>query len=237
MPSPAKLRQAVREHRADDIVAILKDAPDLLADRDERGRNLLHLCCGVDVARRNLRPEPSLRTADVLIAAGLDLNQEAFREGTWRATPLWYAIARGRNLKLAEHLLRLGSDPNHCLWAAGYNDDSRAVRLLLKSGADVDPRVEDETPLLAAVKVSHFAPARVLLEHGADPDFQDSAGMSALHYMVKKGSAARHFALLLRHGARGDLANREGQTVAELLSRKRDPALRKVARTLAQRQA
>ena len=233
MASRTKLVEAVRDLRATDVAALLRASPGLLAWRDERGRNLLHVCCGVNAEGRRLAPRDAVRTADVLLAAGLDLNREAFREGTWRATPLWYAIARGRNLPLAKHLLSRGADPNHCLWAAGFNDDVAAIRLLLARGADVDPVAEDETPFLAAVKTSHFGSARVLLEHGADPDFRDSRGMTALHYMLKKSSAPEHFAMLARHGARGDVANGDGATASALLARKRDPRLRRVAEQLA----
>lgn len=232
-PSRTALVQAVLDLRATDVAAMLKVAPALLAYRDERGRNLLHLCCGVDVAKRKLRPQDAIRTADVLLEAGLDLNGEAFREGSWRATPLWYALSRGRNLKLAAHLLERGSDPNHCLWTAAFHDDLAAIRLLLANGAAIDAVAEDETPFLGAVKLSHFEPARLLLEKGANPDFRDSRGMTALHYMIKKGSETRHFAMLARHGARGDLADASGNTASELLARKRDPELRRIAGLLA----
>jgi hypothetical protein len=42
-----------------------------------------------------------------------------------KATPLWHAIAFGRNLPLAKFLLSRGSDPHHCLFAAAYNGDIR----------------------------------------------------------------------------------------------------------------
>lgn len=233
MASGSSLLAAVRDANASVVAALLRESPGLLAWRDERGRNLLHVCCGVNAGGRGIPERRTVRTADVLLAAGLDLNAEAFREGSWRATPLWYAVARGRNRTLAKHLLARGADPNHCLWAAGFNDDVAAIRMLIAHGADVDPVAEDETPFLAAVKTSHFASARVLLEHGADPDFRDSRGMTALHYMLKKGSAPEHLALLARHGARGDIPNAEGKTAAMLLARKRDPNLRRVAAELA----
>jgi ankyrin repeat protein len=159
----------------------------------------------------------------------LDIDEAAFREGSWQATPLWYAVARGENLTLARHLLERGADPNHCLWAAAFREDLPAIRLLVASGAEVDPVTEDETPFLAAVKTSHFRAAKALLELGADVDFQDRHGMTALHYMLRKGSDKRHLQMVVAHGARLDLANREGATAAEIMRRKRDPALRRLA--------
>jgi ankyrin repeat protein len=220
---------SVKGFRWREVEASLAADPKLTAYRDERGRNFLHICCGVDVSEKRIPAAASVRTADVLLSAGIDVNQEAFREGDWKATPLWYAISRGRNLPLAEHLLRRGSDPNHCLWAAAFRDDLAAIALLLEHGAEIDPVAEDETPFLGAVKTSHFRAAEALLERGANVNFQDSQGMTALHYMLKKDSDKRHFRTLLRHGARGDLKNDKGETAAEVMSRKRDPDFKAMA--------
>ena len=70
----------------------------------------------------------------------------------FQATPLWYAVSRGRNVPLAQLLLQGGSTPEFCLWAAAFNDDVEAIDLLIRSGASVDPVAEDETPFLGAIK-------------------------------------------------------------------------------------
>ena len=149
-PQRTQLLESVKRLRWQEVEATLAEHPRLIEYRDERGRNLLHMCCGVNPKARRLPPSASLRTADVLLRAALGVNQEAFREGTWRATLLWYAIARGENLALARHLLERGSDPNHCLWAAAFRGDVAAIALLPDAGAEIDPVVEDETPFLAA---------------------------------------------------------------------------------------
>jgi ankyrin repeat protein len=74
--------------------------------------------------------------------------------------------------------------------------------------------------------------AEALLERGASVNFQDSHGMTALHYMLKKDSDKRHFRMLLRYGVRGDLKNEKGDTLAELMSRKRDPDFKGMANDL-----
>jgi hypothetical protein len=56
--------------------------------------------------------------------------------------------------------------------------------------------------------------------------------MTALHYMLKKDSDKRHFRMLLRYDARGDLKNANGETAAEIMSRKRDPDFKAMAREL-----
>lgn len=233
MASRTRLLQLVRAFQWSEVEGCLEASPELLQFRDEKGRSWLHLCCGVNPRARGLRPTSAVRTADVLLDAGLGVNEAAFREGNWKATPLWYAVARGENLPLARHLLERGSDPNHCLWAAAYNDDVAAIRLLMASGAEIDPVAEDETPFLHAVKTGHFRAAGALLELGADVDFQDGRGMTALHYMLRKGSDERHFRMVVGHGARGDLPDREGTTALESMRRKRAPAFRRLAEQLA----
>jgi hypothetical protein len=233
MASKTRLRELVRGFEWREVKKALASNPDLTRVRDDRGRTWLHVCCSVDAKEKGLSPAASIKTADVLLSAGLDLGEPAFREGEWQATPLWYAVARGRNLPLARHLLERGSDPNHCLWAAAYRDDVNAIRLLVAGGADVDPVMEDETPFLSAVKASHFRAAKALLDLGADVDFQDRSGMTALHYMLRKGSDEKHVRMIAKQGARGDLPNGEGVTAAEIMGRKRAPAFRKLASQLA----
>jgi len=80
-----------------------------------------------------------------------------------------------------------------------------------------------ETPLLHAAKCTRLRPLRRLLQAGADPDFVDTKGMTALHYLLKKGSALALVEALAEHGARGDIRGPDGRTGAEILRRKRDP--------------
>ncbi len=113
------------------VDSALRQEAELLDYRGKRGENYLHICCGIDISKHRLRARDSIRSVDVLIRAGLDINREAFREGQWKATPLWYVIARGKNLELAKHLLKRGASPEYCLWAAAYNDSSAAIRVLV----------------------------------------------------------------------------------------------------------
>jgi len=182
------------------VAPALADNPELLEYRGTKGENLLHVCCGIDIRKRSLRPADSVKMAQVLLDARLDIDQEAFREGEWKATPLWFAIGRGKNLKLADFLLKRGADPEYCMWAAAFNDDAGAIWLLHAAGASIDPKGE-ETPLLFAVKWSRFSAAKALLELGADANAQDGKGKTALHYMRKKRSDPKYVRMFLRHGA------------------------------------
>jgi len=229
MISKTRMLELVKDCRWKEVRDGLASSPALVSFRDERGRNLLHLCCG---AQRKGRPAESIRTAEVLLAAGIDIDGAAFTEGDWQATPLWYAVARGRNLALARFLLERGSTPEHCLWAAGFNDDVPAIRLLVEHGATLDAVAEGQTPFLSAIQNSHFRAADALASLGANVDFQDAHGMTALHYMLKKSSAEAHFRMMLGHGARGDIPDRSGKTATEIMARKRTPGFKRMAETL-----
>lgn len=229
MVAKTRMEALVRRFQWRDAADALEEDPAVLEVRDARGRNWLHICCSVNPEPRKLAVADSIRTADVLLDAGLALNAEAFREGTWKATPLWYAVGRGENLDLARHLLERGSDPNHCLWAASFRSNLEAIRMLVAAGADIDAVAEQETPFLGAVKSSHFDAAEVLLELGANIDFTDPNGMTALHYMLKKHSDERHFRMMMRFHPRGDIPNPDGVTAAAIMARKRSPSFRAMA--------
>src|SRR5262249_30855695 len=159
----------------------------------------------------------------LLIAAGLGIDDAAFTEEAWRATPLWHAIGRGQNLALAEHLLKRGCDPEHSLWAASFNRDHAAVRLLLAHGARIDPDHQDSSPFLGAVSWSRFEEAKLFLALGANPDQKNRAGLTALHMMLKKGSEIGPVRMLIEHGASLDIPDPEGRTARDIMRRKKDP--------------
>jgi ankyrin repeat protein len=232
--SRTRLTELARGFEADAVAAGLDESPALLGYRDERGRNWLHLCCATDIKGDDARARASVRTADVLLARGFDVDQEAFTEGAWKATPLWFAVGGGRNLALAEHLLKLGCNPNYSLFAAGFKRDLEAIRLLLRYGADVDDlAVPGDTPFVGMIKWSHFEAAEELLKHGANVNAKGEAGLTALHLMLKKGSDKRHFQMLIGYGARGDIPGPGGQTAIEIMRRKKDPDFRRMAEELA----
>ncbi len=234
MTSKTRLLEWVKAFDWQAVEQALAETPGLLTVRDERGRTWLHIACARQ-PKDAAEVAASVKTADVLIAAGIDVSDVAFTEGDWHATPLWCAIGRGHNLVLARHLLELGSDPEHCLWAATFARDIEAIRLLVSHGATVDALHEDGTPFLGAIKISHFEEAELFLELGADVDMKDSSGLTALHLLLKKGSDAAHVAMLIRHGARGDIPDQSGKTAIEILRRKKDPAFRRMAEALAAR--
>ena len=223
MASKTSLIRAIKTFSVDPVLVALRAKPELLHYRDERGRNWLHFCASINVlGKKNLHSGDSIRLAEALIELGLDKDAAAFTEGTWQATPLWFAVARGRNYRLAAFLLDSGASPEHCLWAASLNEDADMINLLLDRGANIEAIAEDETPLLGAVKYSKFAMAELLLASGSNPDFQDSKGMTALHYMLKKDSGKQYFEAFRDHTACIDIAGPDGRTVRAIMMQKRD---------------
>ena len=70
---------------------------------------------------------PGVKTVTAILKAGADLATEVPTdedEGDFRATALWYAVARGENLPVVRLLLNHGADPSYSLWAAVWRDDS-----------------------------------------------------------------------------------------------------------------
>ena len=232
MVSKTRMIELVKAFDWKAVDAALYESPELMTWRDERGRNWLHLVCATEL-KPGREGHNSVRTAEVLRRHGFDVSEPAFLEGDWKATPVWFCVSRGRNLVLAKWLLNEGADPNHSLWAAGFKDDLDAIRLLVRFGADIDPVTEDETPFLGAIKTSHFKAAAELLRLGADVNFVDPKGMTALHYMLKKDSDKAHFGFLIRAGAKGDIPGPDGQTARQIMRRKKDPDFKAMAEMLA----
>ena len=234
MISKTKMTALVRGFEWKEVRDGLAESPKLLGVRDDRGRNWLHLCCSVEPKPPKLSPADSIKSARVLLDVGLDVNEAAFTEAMgWKATPLWFAIARGHNLKLAKFLLDQGSSPEYCIYAATYRENLEAVRLLLRYGATVDPTTHPDPPLLDAIRGSRFKGAEALLAAGANVDYQNDQGMTPLHYMLKNNVDKKHLRMILKYGPRGDLPDKFGKTAADIMSRKRDPGVRKMTTELA----
>jgi len=224
MASKTRLTALVKAFDTVQVLADLDARPDLLGARDERGRTWLHLIAAQPVDGDGMRAAAGVAMADGLIARGLDIDDAAFTEGPngeWRATPLWYAVSWGQNLALAEALLVRGCDPDHSLFAAAWNRDVEAIRLLRRYGAPLRDGL-----LLEAVGWSRFDAAEEFVRQGCDVNAVGKDGRTALHMMLKKDSPPERMAALIALGARTDIAGPDGRTAADILRRKKDPAYR-----------
>lgn len=224
MASKTRLTERVKAFDVAGVLADLDERPDLLPVRDDKGRTWLHLIAAQPAEGDEARAVASIALAEGLIARGLDMNDAAFTEGPngeWRATPLWWAVSRGRNRPLAQWLLERGCDPDHAMFAAAWNHDVETIRLLRKHGAPLRPEMFVET-----IGWSRFEAAEEFLRQGCDPNALDEKGRTALHMMLAKDTAPEHLAMVLRYGARTDIPGPDGRTVADILKRKKNPAYR-----------
>jgi ankyrin repeat protein len=186
-PSKTALFEAARGWDAAGVAAILAAEPALVRASDPKGRMALHLACAVRPGSKgggNGLGEPSgIQTATALLGAGADLEAAVPMEEDeedFRATPVWYAIARGENLPLVRFLLKRGADASYSLWAAVWRDDAGLMRELLKSRPRLDLVAHGETPIFYAARLQRLKTLDLLIAAGANPAIRDRRGRDAL---------------------------------------------------------
>jgi ankyrin repeat protein len=165
------------------VRTLVKAAPQLVQATDPKGRTALHLACAVKSGTGVLGEPDGIQTVTALLEAGASLEAEVPMEedeGDFRATPLWYAVARGENLPLIRYLLKRGADASYSLWAAVWRDDEVLCRELLKSKPRLNLRAHGETPIFYAARLQRLKTLGLLIEAGADPTLPDRQGRDAL---------------------------------------------------------
>ena len=165
--------------------------------RNKDGRTPLHLASN----------HPLYDVVALLITFGADVDAQ----DNDNMTPLLCAIESGRSLVAAQLLLdydanihlqdKIGQTPLHLASRRGLSD---VVALLLRSGAHVDPRDNDnKTPLLCALEDSRDGTVpQLLLEHGASVSVRGNSknGQTPLH-LASRHNLSDVVALLLKLGA------------------------------------
>jgi uncharacterized protein len=166
------------------VAATLALAPQLVEACDPQGRTVLHRACAVKPGSSPQLAEPNgLKTVATLLKANADLEQAVPMdedEGDFRATPLWYAVARGENLPLVKFLLQRGANASYSLWAAVWRDDGPLCRALLKSSPELNLRAHGETPIFYAARLRRLTTLGLLIEAGADPSIADDRGRDSV---------------------------------------------------------
>jgi ankyrin repeat protein len=100
------------------------------------------------------------------------------------------------------------------LGLAAFFGHTEAVDFLIKAGAMVNAVSRNGlkvTPLNSAAAGSHAASVKILLEHSADPNIQQSEGFTPLHAAADNGDL-ESIRLLLLHGADRRLTDKNGKT-------------------------
>lgn len=184
-PSKTALFAAAKRWDAAAVAAALAEAPELIHASDPQGRTALHLACAVKPGGAHLAEAHGLDTVTTLLGAGADLEGEVPMdededEGDFRATPLWYAVARGENLPLVAMLVKRGANASYSLWAAVWRDDDEMCRILLAAKPDLDLRAHGETPIFYAARLKRMRTLELLIEAGANPAIPDLKGRTAV---------------------------------------------------------
>ena len=134
-----------------------------------------------------------------LLEAGADPNLgEIWKKNTDSSTPLFDAVCR-RDRKAVKLLLAHGADPNTgttyqdedvtCIGRAIGNNELEILRLLIKSGADLNFALRcTRTPVITAIRNDNLSALKMLVRGGADPCLADPFGRVPLDYLNESNS-------------------------------------------------
>lgn len=208
-----KFIQAIKGLNTGTIEEILQKEPKWITWAESDGKNALHYLCGEDISKSPEKAADSLQTLQLVLKNGMDINSiHHIKDGCgfFPATPLWYAYTRGRNKLLYTWLLNNGADPENCMFAIAWYDDAEAAALFKSHGAEIDNGAMGDTPFLAAFNWKRYTITEWFLQNGADVNFADKKGNTALFYAVKRKSDTAQIELLLKFGADINIENKEG---------------------------
>ncbi|QNK68656.1 ankyrin repeat domain-containing protein [Variovorax sp. PAMC26660] len=183
-PSKTSLFAAAKIWDVASVAAALSQSPELVTATDPQGRTALHQACTIKPGSSPPLMEPNgLKTVAALLKAGADLEGEVPMdedEGDFRATPLWYAVARGENMPLVAALLKRGANASYSLWAAVWRDDEKMCGALLNARPQLNLRAHGETPIFYAARLQRLKTLSQLIDAGADPSIADFSDRDAL---------------------------------------------------------
>ncbi|CAN0345620.1 unnamed protein product [Ectocarpus sp. 12 AP-2014] len=151
----------------------------------------------------------SLATVQVLVESGADLA--SFNNENLTALD----IAADRKHLLVECYLRTeGAVTSDQFWSAADSGDAATITKLLRGNGHLVTSVDKDgrTALLRSCIGGHLEVARLLVEAGADVDFQDSSGTSPLGVAAVLGNKELTRYLVQIGGARLTLKNKVGWT-------------------------
>jgi hypothetical protein len=238
--SKTALLDALHEFDVDKVRTILRAKPALRELRSEKGYDLLQMCVARSTADDPAAADRQLKLAKWLVEDGFDpMVTHTTKPGEdGEADPavltlVFFAIARAQNNKLVRYFLDLGVKAEG-LFAAAWWGNWEILEDLKKRGANLN-EVVGATPMHMAVGVLDrgvegkpaLAKRRLktlseFLRLGADPNISAPRDDTPLHTALKKGYDVSVFSLLLDYGANPDVPGREGRTVRDIASKKRD---------------
>lgn len=198
--------EAVMRGRLGQVRALVKQHPELLSARDANGLS------GVLTAFYYREPE----VAALLVRLGAPLD-------FFEAAAVGDAARLQAMLEAQPDLLdSFSADGFQALHLAAFFGHVEAVKLLAGRGAAVNTYSHNGfgvMPLHSAVAGRHLDVARVLLEHGADPNAVQSEDFTPLMAAAQNGMADMA-TLLLSFGADPNRRTRDGRTPGDIAREK-----------------
>jgi uncharacterized protein len=185
MPPSAAARSvadAARDRDAGAVRSLLNQAVDVNSPQAD-GTTALHWASHWS----------DLDTANALIDAGANPNAT----NRYGSTPLALA-AENADAAMIGRLLDAGADPNIAslgravIALAARTGSVEVVKLLIAHGADLNTKEEwrEQSPLMWAAAENHAGVVRVLIESGADVNYETPGGFTALMFAARQGSLA-----------------------------------------------
>jgi ankyrin repeat protein len=223
-----KLIKALQTLDLEAATAQLDQDPSLATAVDGRGKAAIHFLCEVNTTNRPELTEKTLELLKLLIERGADINAtHEIKDGddVMQATALWHAYAHGQNSLMVNYLLEQGVSPENCLFAAAWEDDVESAELFKRYGAEVDAVAHDSTPFFAAFLWRKPAVAEWFLGNGANVDFADKDGRTALFHAVRKRFTPAQIEMLIKAGADPRHPDNPGVTPLQVAERNREHAL------------
>jgi ankyrin repeat protein len=183
-----EIHKAVFKGDFDRVVALLKDHPELVDEKDKLGQTPL-----IVAVNHN-----KIEIAELLLANGANVNAR----GPHMQTPLILAMSVYNHDKMVRLLLAKGADVNledeRSMTAVVYavtKGQLEDVKVLLANDADIN-FVSGETPLFLAVMGMRRDMVELLLANGADPN-QKVGGVTPSRFA---DSAPKIKALIEKYG-------------------------------------
>ena len=222
--SKTRIIEAVKNLDLETTRTLVDAMPPLLTVKNRQGRNLLHLACSASCARLRVPDSAAVRMVRFLLDRGLDIEEPGL-SGRDPCPPIFFAVAFGRNPAVVSFLIKRGAKataaPGGGLFAAAWWGDTEILDLLIRAGSPIDV-VVGVTPFLASWCWKRFEAAKFLALKGANVNYQDRKGKTALHHGVEKECDPALLKWLVKHGASPDITDHDGVSPRLKASRKRD---------------
>ena len=178
---------------------------------------LLSIKCSLDDDSLRIAALMGYKTiVKILIANGADVN----RLDAWSSTPIYWAVQEGE-IDTVRILIDNGADINILddtgqtpLYIAAGENYCDILKELLNNNADID-YTESTSPFMIACAFDNYESAKILLEYGANINFVDNDGRTALFY-AKVRKANKLVKFLLDNGASTNIVDYTGVSISDL---------------------